>query len=280
MAELTEVAIEAAAQGAEEIAEQALGAAKVIRSLNGVRLGFASMGFVVGAATASLIAYRIAYKRLEAQFDDLLIEEIKKNKDHYEAKTEAAKERLDKQELEEVVSQLGYSSPSTKTPPTEPMYRNFIDVEGPPPFEVKENKEKHSGAPDVIVNVFEAAPTDVWDYAVEVKSRDAHVPYVVHKDEFDENVGEYRQISLTYFEDDDVLSEDDKVVEDPDEIVGVENLGKFGHGSNDPNVVYVRNDVIEVCYEIARSTGSYAEEVHGFEHADTSNRRRRPHWDG
>jgi hypothetical protein len=45
-------------------------------------------------------------------------------------------------------------------------------------------------------------------------------------------------------------------------------LDRFGHGSNDPSIVYIRNDTLEIIYEVVKSPHYYAEEVHGFKHED------------
>jgi len=52
----------------------------------------------------------------------------------------------------------------------------------------------------------------------------------------------------------------DKPIYNHSEVVG-ELL--FGHGSNDPNVVYIRNPKLEAEYEILRDEGSYEEIVLG-----------------
>jgi len=54
--------------------------------------------------------------------------------------------------------------------------------------------------------------------------------------------------------------------------VGERNLNLFGHGSNDASVVYVRNDKLELIFEVVRSPNSFAEEVHGFHHEAYSRR--------
>jgi hypothetical protein len=51
-----------------------------------------------------------------------------------------------------------------------------------------------------------------------------------------------------------------------DNLVGDKNLDRFGHGSNDAFIVYIRNDQLEIVYEVVLSPNSYAEEVHGFSH--------------
>lgn len=60
----------------------------------------------------------------------------------------------------------------------------------------------------------------------------------------------------------------DTILNETEEI-GVDNL-KFGCGSEDKNIVYIRNDSLEKEYEVARSSGTYAEEVAGLKHSDDS----------
>ena len=75
---------------------------------------------------------------------------------------------------------------------------------------------------------------------------------------FLENENDLSQVSLTYFEPDAVLvDEQDRPFSDPS-LVGTANL-RFGCGSKDVNIVYVHNPNIDVLFEIARSEMSYAE---------------------
>jgi hypothetical protein len=80
----------------------------------------------------------------------------------------------------------------------------------------------------------------------------------------------YQQVTITFFEGDDVLSDErDQVIEDIEETVGVENLKQFGHGSKDPKIVYIRNDRLELDFEVVQSQNKYVEEVLGFvQHSD------------
>jgi hypothetical protein len=125
-------------------------------------------------------------------------------------------------------------------------------------------------------NIFEAQPKDVWDFSKEIASRDGKSLYIIHYDERGESGNE--EVTLTYYAGDDVLCDaQDKVVEDVDKVVGEENLDKFGHGSNDPVIVYVRNENLSIDIEVVKSEQTYAEEVHGFTHEDQP-RRRRERW--
>lgn len=128
-------------------------------------------------------------------------------------------------------------------------------------------------------NVFKEHPphTDEWDYEVEEASRTGGRPYVIHVDEQHER--DYSESTFTYYAGDDVLCDErDKVIDGRDEIVGDHNLDKFGHGSGDPFIVYVRNDDLSAEFEIVKSEKTYAEEVHGLSHGDYP-RHRRPKFD-
>lgn len=104
---------------------------------------------------------------------------------------------------------------------------------------------------------------DDWDYEKEVESRTDQEPYVIHKDEFYNNEENYTQTTLTYYEGDQILvDEEDTPIYNHTSIVGPM---LFGHGSGDPNVFHVRNHKLKAEYEIIRDTGLYSVEVLGLE---------------
>lgn len=113
-------------------------------------------------------------------------------------------------------------------------------------------------------NVFGNEP-EGWDWAIEVANRNEEEPYIIHKDEYDhQEAEEYSQTSLTYYQGDDVLvNPDDTPIYDYKKFVG-DNL-KFGHGSFDPSIVYVRNTKLLAEYEIILDRGYYQVEVLGEE---------------
>jgi len=149
------------------------------------------------------------------------------------------------------------------------------------------NEEATKEGVTVVTNIFNARDEelaviqDVWDIETEMKHRTEDAPFIISEEEF--NVGEkdYEQLAMTYYEEDEVLADDrDQMIPDKDEKVGDHNLAKFGHGSGDPNMLYVRNDVLDVDIAIALSNGSYSREVLGFTHSDKpQSRRRRRGWD-
>lgn len=104
---------------------------------------------------------------------------------------------------------------------------------------------------------------DVWDYKEEVLKRSPDHPYIIHKDEFWSEESGYTQSTLTYYNGDDILcNEDDSPIYNYVQVVG--EL-RFGHGSGDPNVVHVRNDKRKDEYEIVFDPGFYSVEVLGLE---------------
>lgn len=81
-------------------------------------------------------------------------------------------------------------------------------------------------------------------------------PYVIAPEEFGE-FEDYERISLTYYADQILADENDEMVEDVDETVGVESLTHFGEYEDDS--VFVRNDRLKCDYEILLDQRTYAE---------------------
>lgn len=81
-------------------------------------------------------------------------------------------------------------------------------------------------------------------------------PYVIAPEESWEQ--DYPMITLTYYEGDGVLADDrNKIIENIDELVGEDFADHFGEYEDD--TVYIRNDAMEVYYEILRDFGKYSE---------------------
>lgn len=80
-------------------------------------------------------------------------------------------------------------------------------------------------------------------------------PYVIPPEEFGE-LG-YDIVSLTLYSDGVLTDEHDNVIEDVDEIVGKDSLNHFGEYEDDS--VFVRNDALEVDYEILADVREYSD---------------------
>lgn len=275
--EVVEHATEVVADQIEEVAE-------VTRRLSGRELGFFGAGIGVGFA----VGYFVLNKRLETKYEKISEEEIFKMREHYQKLTVALKgEAARRRPLEELIVEKGYATTDMEDQDGNQVGSRFTEEEQAAidetnakyPASGEEAEEEVAfgpTAPEVVVNhhnVFAQAEAG-WDYAVEVKTRSADVPYIIHVDEFRQNEPEHEQVTLTYYEEDDILADQRNiVVDDMDAVIGLGNLGRWGHGSNDPNITYIRNEELKLDAEILRDRGGFHATVHSIRH---SSERRHP----
>lgn len=92
---------------------------------------------------------------------------------------------------------------------------------------------------------------------------EGEAPYVIAPEEFDELDG-YNTISLTYYADNVLADEYDEIVDDVDDIVGLDSLNHFGDYEEDS--VFVRNDARKCDYEILRDPRNFADVVGNSPH--------------
>ena len=233
---------------------------QVFRNNPAVIATVAALGLAVGAGAGYLVARKV----LRTEYDKIMQEELEKTReyyaimnkrDRYETPEKAALARLPEDTLAALKEYRGQSL-----------------------------KEDEAAAEVVIEeqNVFvnnQPVDTSEWDYEVEQANRNENEPYIINHEEYLEAEPGYEQVVFTYYEGDDVLAdEQDKPVDEIERVVGEDNLMKFGHGSGQHNVVYIRNDRLTMDFEIVKSNGKFAEEVLGFiEHSDKP-RSRRARW--
>lgn len=122
-------------------------------------------------------------------------------------------------------------------------------------------------------NIFvEREANDDWDQDQENAYRDSLPsgdPFILSQEEYMDNEFDYQQPTLTYFAEDDVLVDDkDKPIDEIDSTVGEGNLTRFGHGSKDNRILYIRNNKLSMDFEVVKNEGSYARDVLGFQHSD------------
>lgn len=285
MAELADVAADGVADGMHIISEEALAAEKVVRGMGGIQIAYLGLGMAIGAAAGAVAGFAIAYRRAETRFSEIAAEEIAEMRQHYNDKVVALDSSAKKADLQEIVRERGYSveaaePPMAVTPPTAVVAAaEAARDEDEPNVETDPTRLTVDVEPEPEVrNVFEEARVDDnWDWHEEKRRRSPMVPYVIHVDERDDQQS-YDGVTFTYYEEDDVLcNERDEVVakDERDKLIGEANLGKFGHGSNDASIVYIRNDQLEMDFEVVRSPNSFAEEVHGFDPTEIQHSYRR-----
>lgn len=121
--------------------------------------------------------------------------------------------------------------------------------------------------PPVVVNIFQN-PTVAGDEVMDAlkDTRDPNFPYIITKEEFYENEPDHEQKKFTYWSGDDILVDDQEElnpIDDVERVAGEDNLLRFGYGSGDEYVLYVRNETLDppMDLHITKSTGRYTVEV-------------------
>jgi len=235
-----------------------------------------SRGMVVGVATIAAAAgfvsgYLYAQNRLGEKFDERVAEEVAAAHKVYKivrgqefaTPEEAAMYYADKKAQEAVREYQG----------VEPKPEVVGTMERQPPAVYERARTWTPGiAPGEIPqerknNIFDDAQPDTvdFDYSEEERNRTEEAPYIIAKHEYDENDEHFNQVTLTYYEGDGVLADErDDKIDDIDEMVGNDNIPRFGHRSNDNNVLYVRNHQFGLDIEIVRDQRKYSELVLGF----------------
>jgi hypothetical protein len=244
----------------EEVASNLEEAAAATRKFKAAGAGYLFGGLICGLATGFYIGHRWNRAKIRAEAFAEADAEIEQIREVYLQKTVAGQEKPD---LEVVVEGLGYVAP---VPPA-------VENAAKDKKSTKKTTSKRPTRPPVPVTeppvVEHALVIDGnWDYAVELAARTSDAPYVIHVEEFKANDMDHSQITYMYYDGDDVLvGEDERPIPHADLVVGQTNL-KWGHGSGDPNLVYVRNERLLQDIEICRSPASYEEEVLGLDNDD------------
>lgn len=210
------------------------------------------------AAAAVYGAYRYGVKETTAKYEEILKQEIAEAKAFYKLANKQGE----------------FATPEQAVASLHPLPETELEeaVVALNKYQGRSDEEERS------VNIFtERTPEDDnFDLEEEMENRSPNSPYVISSDEFMEAEEGYDQITITYYAGDDTLA-DDKEQEIPnvDLIIGEGNLERFGHGSGDTRIVYIRNDRMQTDFEVLKSDGKYAHEVLGFEHSDGGSRARR-----
>lgn len=239
-----------------------------------------TVAFVAGAGVGSAVTYKVAKEKLERMFEVQLDEELAKTKEYYDRKymvgdyadpSTALKKLHPEAEIEleggaiEAHSALAdYRGETVENPP-----ETDEDAEELIRQEIAKGKKK---------NIFDNAP-EPFDWEAEMAHREAisdSEPYIITLQEYTEDA-DFDEIALTYYEGDGVLTTpDDQVVHDVQGTIGgLENL-RFGYGSEDGNIVYIRNPRTQSNMEVVRSENSYEVEVLGVDPPELKHSQRRP----
>lgn len=230
----------------EEIAANLEEAAEMTRRLDTKVVGYFLGGVGIGAALGFYFGYRWNREKIRAEAFQKSEAEIAMVREVYNQKMRAAQP---KPSVDEVMERRGYT-PEAAAELNKRLLRPPVPITDHPLREVEPEPE-----PQIFGE---------WDYQVEMANRSEEDPYVIHQDEFNENATEYNQVVFTYWAVDDVLSdEDNTILHDIDGLINADNL-KWGHGSDDIDVVFIRNDTLELDVQVCRVNRSFGEEVMGI----------------
>ena len=229
------------------------------------------LGYILGRRHGQASVMILEHTRPEEDLSpamDLSVDQLEKLREaiNREEELEAAREELAERPTRLVLDEekvLGHPTPENGN----------ADDDETPSVEVQErieafNRDAEAAiAPPieetVIAQSVFAGSDDEWDYQKELASRSSERPYIIHKDEFYSEESGYTQTTLTYYSGDDIMAdENDSPVYNYQTVTGPLH---FGHGSQDPNVVYVRNDKRMAEYEILFDHGMFVVEVMGME---------------
>lgn len=221
---------------------------------------YSAVWFGIGAGLGAIAAILILQKRVEKHYAEIANEEIKSVQDTYKL----------------LRKQPPYDDPKTAVH----AYSKRLDelaylANGGEPIDDEDD------LPDPeITQIVVAVDRNIWDtednpeVMTEEEMEDGALfgtrspdhPYVISFAEFQEDETHYDKISIEYFEADNTLADDrDQIIPDVDEMIGRRNLSRFGQGSEDPNIVYIRNERIHVDFEVAYNPRGYAEIILGVE---------------
>lgn len=187
--------------------------------------------FVAGAAIGSVVTWKL----IERRYDELIQEEIDSVKEAFSNK---AKKEIDS-DTEEIKDKDDHSLATKAThKPNITEYASKLQEEGYTNYAEMASEKKPE-------------PTES-----NKKTYGKEAPYVISPDEFGE-LYDYEKISLTYYSDGVLADDDDEIVDDVDEIIGIDSLKHFGEYEDDS--VFVRNDQKKCDYEILLDHREYSE---------------------
>lgn len=244
------------------------------------------LGGAAGLAVGSGVVYLVLRRTMESRFDAQMDAELSSIRSHYN-------DRL-KEQLSAAVSlvpevgspfvgrlkdrvDLADSGGDEERPVSfaglvglESEERTFHVTEGGDPYEGidgddgaddgdlgEEGEEEDSD--DSGGGLVRADPT-----AAASLNRDLRRPYMISALEFADTPPDWQQLTLTYYVPDDALCDDkDQPIEGAAILrtVGPIKQVKFGAMSGDPNLCYIRNQELEVDFEVVRNQRSYADAV-------------------
>lgn len=205
---------------------------------------------VAGLAIGAFAGYKIAEKRLSAVFEERFEKEAASMKEFYTA-IKKPYPTPEEAVAELITEKTNLEDPRVKAQKVQ--YNKIVKVEGYDNLTPDEEE-----TPTAV-----ATPNNVFDAAHE-----NGLPYIIDQDSFMANDPDYAQDTVTYYQTEDgyvVVDQRDIVIDNVKDVLGTDFSTRFGEGSSDENTVHVRNEKLNMDFEIVRSERSYEQDVLGVD---------------
>jgi len=240
--------------------------------------------FAVGALLGSAVTYKLLktkYEQIAQEEIDDVREYAKKQIDYYDAFYRNEIEKLEEKEAENTLDlddlkwehdearRIGdmkqltkrYGMEEKKDLNTVLRERGLLPIPDESRLTPKADLYPEDDEPEE-EDEFESTPIEEMDTEKENI-------FMIPQDDFMESNENFEVISLTYYAEDGILTDErDEPVPDPENILGPNPFAAFGTDElEDPNVIYIRNERMSTDFEIIRNMASYVETVLGYETA-------------
>ena len=192
--------------------------------------------FIGGVAAGSFVTWRLLKEKYIRQTQ----EEINEVREHYRKKKESEEVTVDSNgatETNEKPDLIAYAAKLTKN--------GYIDYTNP------KNLVKATG--DTIDAVIQKTNEESLDPVI-LNDPSYQPPYIISPEDFAID-DEYTIVNLNYYIDGVLTDEDDNIVENVDDVVGLENLNHMGEYEDD--ALHIRNENYKCEYEILLSRRLY-----------------------
>lgn len=193
-------------------------------------------GLAVGAAGGVIFGAAYMKNKIEEVIEERVDEEVKNFVDDYFAR----KEEIEEEEEEDI-------------PDPEETYNSLHEnlkqnYHKPDPSKIfRDPLMEHPEEPEEESDILEENPVKKPKEDDEMKE-----PRLISEDKYDDGDDTYAKELLYFYQDDDVLTdEDEHEIENELEVVGG-TLDKFGFRDNDEQVIHVRNEEKKTDYEVIK----------------------------
>ena len=220
-----------------------------------IKIFYALAGAAVGAAASYLISNKLVSDRYEKE-----IEEFKKGNFEHVKRLEAKVKELGdyietyetagiSYEVVKAVAENNKKAVDQKNEKIEEENRSFKRLKN---YAEMSKKIEKGEEPATMVENFTRS-----------NKPENEEPYLISVDQFSDDNDDYRKVSCTYYTEDEVICETSHNEKIDPKHVGADNLAMLSNSTID--IMYVRNDYLEIDYEIDKYEGSYSYEVLGEE---------------